>query len=242
MAASRKATAAVTLCAFLLVSATSCASREPAPTSSRTSTSNEIARRAPLPVDPPRIPNDFSWEGRYVVPDLDVDVPFTWVGAAGDFQMVAGGPGEKIHFTNVIADGELYTLTYEWPGIPRQPCSHVGPFTVAELNEGFANSSFVGEETLHGDPSRRVNHFRSVGVLDVPPEMLEGDGDIPVRIPLMAGDIYTDVDDPEQLWKLLHFGLQNLYDPDLDEWIVIERTLPDPGEVSLPSECGEGAD
>jgi hypothetical protein len=36
-------------------------------------------------------------------------------------QMVAGGPGEPIWLTNIIAGGTLCTLTYTWPGIDRRP-------------------------------------------------------------------------------------------------------------------------
>lgn len=39
---------------------------------------------------PPELPDDFSWTGRYLVPDLDVEVPFIWNGRDGDFQMTAG--------------------------------------------------------------------------------------------------------------------------------------------------------
>ncbi len=187
---------------------------------------------------PPQIPADFTWTGRYVVPDLDVEVPFTWNGRGGNFQMVAGGEGLPIHFTNLIYDGQLYTLTYEWPGVPRNPCSHVGPFTVDELNAGLAEASFVGRETLHGEQIREVNHFRSTSVWEVPAELMpQGEGVPQLRIPLMAGDIYVDVDDPTTFSKILHFGVQNLYDPDLDEWIIIDHAEPVAGEVTLPDEC-----
>ena len=203
----------------------------------------EANRTAPadLPAAP-RIPHDFTWTGRYMVPDLDVEVPFTWQGNGGDFQMVAGGKEHPIHFTNLIHDGQLYTYTYKWPDIPRQPCSHVGAFTLEDLNEGFAEASFAGRETLHGEVDHEVNHFRSVGVIELPPGLIEGmDEDLPLRLPLMAGDIYVDADDPTRLRQLLHFGLQNLYDPNLDEWILIDEIDDAPGEVNLPSECAAGA-
>jgi hypothetical protein len=97
---------------------------------------------------PPELPDDFTWTGRYLVPDLDVDVPYTWTGTDGDTQMIAGSDDDPIHFTNVIAGGQLYTLTYKWPGIDRRPCSPVGPFTVADLNKGLADARFVGPEIL----------------------------------------------------------------------------------------------
>lgn len=187
---------------------------------------------------PPALPADFTWVGRYVVPDLDVEVPFTWHGDGGDFQMVAGGEGEEIHFTNLIHDGHLYTLTYTWPGVPRSPCSYVGPFTVEELNEGLHEAAYVGRETLHDDPDREVHHYRSTSVLELPAELIpELEGAPTLRLPLMAGDVYVDADDHTVFRKVLHFGLQNLYDPNLDEWIEIDRAEAVPGEVSLPDEC-----
>ena len=41
-----------------------------------------------------------------------------------------------------------------------------------------------------------------------------------LRLPIAAGDLYVDQGDSSKFWKVLHFGLQNLYDPALDEWIV----------------------
>lgn len=187
---------------------------------------------------PPQIPENFTWTGRYVVPDLDLEVPFTWQGSDGNFQMIAGGESEPIHFTNIIQDGQLYTLTYTWPDIPRLPCSHVGSFTLDELNEGFAQASFVGRETLHGDTAHEVNHFRSVSVIDIPPEAIPELADVPaVRIPVMSGDIYVDAEDSSIIRRLLHFGVQNLYDPNLDEWIMIDEANENPGQVELPEEC-----
>ena len=31
----------------------------------------------------PQIPQNFQWEGRWIVKDLDIDVPFTWYGKDG---------------------------------------------------------------------------------------------------------------------------------------------------------------
>lgn len=209
-------------------------------TSDRGSTGASVAGVSDAPA-PPQIPDDFTWSGRYVVPDLDVEVPFTWHGDGGDFQMVAGGEGHPIHFTNVIHSGELYTLTYKWPEVPRNSCSHVGSFTLEDLNAGFAEASFAGRETLHGEQTREVNHFRSVGVIDLPPGLLPGlEGAPQVRLPVMSGDIYVDAADPTKIWQLLHFGVQNLYDPNLDEWIVIDEIDTAAGTVTLPDECRVG--
>ncbi|HEY8216371.1 MAG TPA: hypothetical protein VIH82_04495, partial [Acidimicrobiia bacterium] len=137
---------------------------------------------------PPKLPRDFTWTGRYVVPDLDVDVPFTWHGDGGNIQMIAGGDKYPIHFTNLIHDGVLYTLTYKWPGIERRPCSPIGPFTVQDLNRGLETARFVGRETLEGKTPRKVNHFRAGVVFEPPPDVLPpipGVGTL--RIPLMSG-------------------------------------------------------
>lgn len=216
--------------ATLLLGVIGCA---PSPSSdirdSRSSSSEDLSSP-----QPPQIPDDFSWSGRYVVPDLDIETPFHWFGADGDFQMIAGGADEPIHFSNLIVDGQLYTVTYTWPGVPRMPCSHVGAFTLSELNEGFAEASFVGAETLHRDTDFAVNHFRSVGVIELPEGVTDG---LPLRVPLMAGDIYVDADNSSQVRQLLHFGVQNLYDPNLDEWILIDSADEEPRTIALPEEC-----
>lgn len=191
---------------------------------------------------PPQLPADFTWTGRYTAPDLDVEVPFTWNANDGDFQMIAGGEDQPIHFTNIVHDGNLYTLTYKWPDVPRMPCSPVGPFTLDELNAGLADASFVGAETLEDREPRDVFHYRSASALEVPTEALGLPDDAPVaRVPIMSGDIYVDREDPAVIWKLLHFGVQNLYDVDLDEWIVIDEVSDAPGEVSLPQECADAS-
>lgn len=213
-----------------------------APPAVETSTSEGSTRaETASPPAPPEVPRDFTWTGRYQVPDLDLEVPFTWHGADGDFQMIAGGEDHPIHFTNLIHDGTLYTLTYEWPEIPRMPCSNVGPFTLEDLNAGLADAAFVGRETLHDVDSVEVNHFRSTGVLEVAPEDL-GISDVPViRIPLMSGDIYVEAEDSTVFRKVLQFGVQNLYDAQLDEWMVIDTATTEPGRVVLPDECDDAA-
>ena len=221
---------------LVVLVSTGCALGAPEPSAPQPTATSLTPDRTDWPA-PPRIPADFTWSGRYLVPDLGIGVPFTWHGDGGDVQMVAGGPGEPIHFTNVIAGGELYTLTYEWPDIPRMPCSHVGAFTVDDLNAGFAEASYVGRVTLHRDVDHEVHHFRSVDVLELPPGLLDGLEGVTLRMPVMAGDIYVDVDDASRLRQLLHFGLQNLYDPNLDEWIVIDSHSNAAGAVALPEEC-----
>ena len=186
----------------------------------------------------PRLPDNFRAVGRYVVPSLDITVGFTWNATDGNMAMIAGSEGDPVHFTNVIQDGNLYTLTYAFPDIPRNPCSPLGAFSRADLNGHLARASYVGAEVLSGDPERRVHHFRACAAVEPPPGMLPPIPGLPVlRLPLMVGDIYVDADDESTWWRVLHFGLQNAYAPDLDEWIMIDQFEHSPGEVSLPAEC-----
>ena len=108
------------------------------------------------PPPAPQLPQDFQWEGRWIVSDLNIDVPFTWQGKEGNSQMIAGGDEYEIHFTNLIYNDRLYTLTYKWPGIEppaddpgKLPhCSCLGEFTLDVLNTCLENLRYVGAETL----------------------------------------------------------------------------------------------
>jgi hypothetical protein len=187
---------------------------------------------------PPHIPRNFTWTGRYDVPDLDIEVPFTWTGNDGNMQMIAGSEDAPIYFTNLIYDGVLYTLTYEWPGIERRPCSPIGPFTLHDLNQGLASARLVGPETIDvDDVPRQVYHWRVGVVFEPPPDLISIPGIPSLRLPLMSGDIYVDRDDPTDLWQVLQFGIQNLYDPEQDEWIRIDEIEDAAGDIELPDEC-----
>ncbi|MFE2477073.1 hypothetical protein [Streptomyces sp. NPDC059389] len=180
---------------------------------------------------PPRLPRDFRGKGKWIVRDLGITVPFTWEGRDGESRMVAGGPQYPIWFTNLIYHDTLYTLTYKWPGLDDHPCSRIPGFSLEDLNQGLEGSRFVGRETLRRTPERRVNHWR-VGVVfpQLPP------GNHP-RLPLALGDIYVDEHDRGTFWQVLQFGVQNLYDPELDEWLVMDTFEHRPGNVTLPPEC-----
>jgi len=145
-------------------------------------------KRTPLP---PRLPRDFQWKGRYIVPDLvpPVDVPFTWQGNDDIGQMIAGGEEYRIHFTNLIYNDELYTKTYRWPDtIPpaSDKCVCLGRFTLDKLNACLSSSRYVGAEILNDGGPRRVHHFRVAVVLPLfpPPNTF--------TIPLMEADFYVD--------------------------------------------------
>jgi len=183
---------------------------------------------------PPRLPADFRGKGRYIVRDLGIDVPFTWVGRDGDSQMVAGGPNYPIWFTNLIYHNTLYTLTYKWPNIPLSPprrCDKVGFFNRHMLNDKLKTSRFVGPEVLQGGTSRYVDHWRVgvVGGSTVPGEFF--------RFPIALGDVYVDQADPSQWWQGLQFGFQNLFDPELDEWFRMSTFSHQRGSVTLPARC-----
>ncbi|MEU1684085.1 hypothetical protein [Micromonospora sp. NPDC005707] len=183
---------------------------------------------------PPLLPADFQGTGRYIVRDLGIDVPFTWQGRDGDSQMIAGGPEYPIWFTNLIYDNTLYTLTYKWPGIPPdppQPCHQAGFFNRQLFNDLLKTARFVGPEILQGNNGRHVDHWRAGVVAG-----FTQPGEFP-RIPLALGDIYVDQRDPSRWWQVLHFGIQNLYDPALDEWFTMDTFWHWPGQVTLPDRC-----
>ncbi|MFC4496331.1 hypothetical protein ACFPA8_19575 [Streptomyces ovatisporus] len=180
---------------------------------------------------PPRLPRNFRGKGKWIVRDLGITVPFTWEGKNGDSQMVAGGPGYPIWFTNLIYRGTLYTLTYKWPGLTEHQCSKIPGFSLELLNDKLATSRFVGRETLEQNPRRHVNHWR-VGV--VVPQLPPGKF---LRFPLALGDIYVDQNNRGTFWQVLQFGLQNLYDPELDEWLKMDTFEHKPGTVTLPRRC-----
>lgn len=188
--------------------------------------------------EPPRLPRDFNGKGRYLAPDLGIDVPFSFRGSNGNVKMVAGGQDDPIWFMNVIygKPGEtkrLYTVTYRWPGlVDRDPCSAIpGAFSRTTLNGLLARSSFVGREILLGNPNRYVNHWRMTAVL---PPLPPGNF---LRLPIALGDIYVDQNNPTTFRKVLHFGFQNLYDPELDEWFELDTFRKKPGKVTLPDGC-----
>ena len=181
----------------------------------------------------PQLPADFRGRGRYIVRDLGVDVPFTWEGRDGDSQMVAGGPNHPIHFTNIVANDTLYTLTYKWPNVNSHPCVALfaGTFTRELFNDWLAGSRYVGPEIIDRARRRYVNHFRSGVVLPPAPPGNFG------RLGFILGDFYVDQADSSTFWRVLHFGVQNLLDPELDEWIEMDTFSREPGTVRLPARC-----
>jgi hypothetical protein len=58
-----------------------------------------------------------------------------------------------------------------------------------------------------------------------------------VRFPLALGDIYVDQRNRGTFWQVLQFGVQNLYDPELDEWLRMETFRQQRGVVRLPARC-----
>lgn len=193
---------------------------------------------------PPQLPRNFSWKGRYVVPDivdpetgeLGITVPFTWCGNNGDVQMIAGGENYPIYFTNFIYQNHLYTYTYKWPGLqseflpPLESCAPLFAFTLEDLNALLSTANYVGSVTL--EKGQKVNHFR-LPIVTPPPQP---PGFYP-RLPLILGDFFVDSEDPRKFWQVLHFGIQNIYAPHLDEWIFIHKFKNYPGKIILPPAC-----
>lgn len=190
-----------------------------------------------MPVSAPQLSSNFHWCGRYRVPDLNIDVSLQWFGRDGDVQMIAGNENSPIHFTNIIFRGNFYTYTFRWPELqppflpPLEKCQPV-PFNLDTLNAFLAaNSQFVGPETI-GCPPKHVNHFRISVVI---PQCPSGAF---FRLPIALADIYVDRKDPTLWWQLLQFGLQNIYDPALDEWAVIQHVSKrPPPQIILPPAC-----
>lgn len=189
------------------------------------------AERPAAKTPPPRLPRNFRGKGSWIVRDLGITVPFTWEGRNGDSQMTAGGPQYPIWFTNLIYRGDLYTLTYKWPNLNVHSCSKFEGFDLRRLNQGLKKSRFVGREILQRKKPRHVNHWR-VGVVlpQAPPGLF-------LRFPLALGDIYVDQRNRGTFWQVLQFGLQNLYDPELDEWAKMDTFEHKPGTVRLPARC-----
>lgn len=187
---------------------------------------------------PPRIPKNFNGKGRYLVPDLGIDVPFSFRGDDGNVKMIAGGKDDPIWFMNIIygkpgKTKHLYTVTYRWPGlVSRDRCSAIGgPFSRSTLNGLLARSSYVGKEILQGYPDRYVNHWRMTAVFPpLPPGKF-------LRLPIALADVYVDQGSPTTFRKVLHFGFQNVYDPELDEWFEMDTFQHKPGKVTLPQGC-----
>jgi hypothetical protein len=189
-------------------------------------------RARPHEPAPPRLPANFRARGRWIVRSLGIDVPFTWRSENGNSRMVAGGKNEPIWFVNLIYDNRLYTLTYRWPGVDDHRCVLVpGFFTRGMLNEALRGSRFVGREILQGNPDRRVNHWR-VGL--VLPELPPGNH---LRFPIALADVYVGQGNRSRWWQLLQFGFQNLLDPELDEWGMLDRFRLEAAPVQLPNRC-----
>jgi hypothetical protein len=201
---------------------------------SRTALASVTVPSGPTTPPFPRLPANFQGQGRFIVSDLGVNVPFTWQGSRGNSQMIAGGPRYRIWFTNLIYRDTLYTVTYKWPNIPLNPfrrCDKLGAFSLQDLNNGLKTARFVGAEILQGKVDRRVYHWRVGLVVGSTRPGKE------LRFPLALADIYVDQKDPSQWWQVLQFGIQNLYDPQLDEWFTMATFNHRVGTVTLPPTC-----
>lgn len=230
----RRAAASAALAAALAVVITTL---PPAAAESRTgTTASSGAATATKPIDPrtpqpPQLPRNFRGKGKWIVRDLGITVPFTWEGKNGDSQMTAGGPQYPIWFTNLIYRNTLYTITFKWPGLNLHSCSRIPGFNLNTVNRFLEGSRFVGRETLHLNKPRQVNHWRVGVVLPQRPPGLH------LRFPLALADVYVDQRNRGTFRQLLQFGLQNLYDPELDEWAKMDSFVHKPGKVKLPAEC-----
>jgi hypothetical protein len=167
-----------------------------------------------------------------------ITVPFTFHGNNGNLQMIAGNENTPIYFTNLIYNGSLYTYTFRWPHLqaPFLPplestCPVIEEFSLGDLNAILATSRYVGPVVLSNN--REANHFRlSIVIPQAPPGFY-------LRFPFASADIFTDRKDPTIFYEVLHFGLQNLYDPALDEWIFIDCHSKQSGDITPLPPCNE---
>jgi hypothetical protein len=186
---------------------------------------------------PPRLPRDFRGRGRFIVRDLGVNVPFRWRGNDGNSVMVAGSDDDPIFFKNLIFDDTLYTITYKWPNLTEVACVAIPGFSLNQLNSALSETArFVGREILQGNPRRHVDHWRIGAVLpDIPEPGPPPPGVI--RLPIALGDIYVSQSRRSRWWQVLQFGVQNQFDPELDEWFTMDTWSGQAGNVKLPEEC-----
>jgi hypothetical protein len=99
---------------------------------------------------------------------------------------------------------------------------------MADLNKFFATSRFVGRVILQERDLRFVNHFRATLVLS------NGESGNHPRLALAQADLFVEQGDSTRFRQVLHFGYQNLYDPELDEWIIIDKIERGGGTFVLP--------
>jgi hypothetical protein len=198
--------------------------------------------RRPNDPPPPQLPKKFYWTGRYVVADLvdprtgklGITVPFVWWGENGNTQMIAGWVGDPIFFTNFIYNNKLYTYTFAWPQLqrrflpPRALLVPVGDFSMEDLNAFFATSRYVGKTILQDKDYRYTHHFRATVVAPTRPPGAR------IRFALAQADIFVQQGDSTKFRQILHFGYHNLYDPELDEWIIIDKFQKGGGEFVFP--------
>jgi hypothetical protein len=188
-------------------------------------------------IKPPQLRPNFIWHGQYIVSDLfdprtgkkGITVPMSWQGNNGNIQITAGNGDTPIYFTNLIYNNQLFTYTYKWPHLqaPFLPplestCPVLEEFSLGDFNAILATSRFVGPATING---HCTNHFRCSIVFPINPPGFY------FRFPFALIDIFSDPHDPTKWYQVLHFGLQNIYDPALDEWIQVREFSFCPGVI-----------
>ena len=203
-----------------------------------------------------KLPRDFVAKGRYIVPDLGIDVPFTWEGHDGDSQMIAGSddvpdPLHQRHRRRTALHADVQVARARAAPLLRGRRVHPGGF-----NQFLATSRYAGAEILVGKPNRRVHHFRAGVVWEPPPSVVPPDVLTPVggtpdigtggrrsgaADPAHARRLLRRPRRPDDVPPVLHFGVQNLYDAELDEWMVMKTFRHRPGTVDLPDECKTAA-
>ena len=190
-------------------------------------------RARPQDPAPPRLPANFRARGRWVVRSLGITVPFTWRSENGNSRMVAGGKHYPIWFVNLIYHNRLYTLTYKWPGVDDHRCvlfpgyftrqhAQRGPARIAVRRpRGPAGQTRTAASTTGGSASSSPSCRRATtsGSRSRSPTSTSG------RATGRAGGSCSSS------------AFQNLFDPELDEWGMLDRFRLEPAPVSLPNRC-----
>lgn len=88
-------------------------------------------------------------------------------------------------------------------------------------------SSLVGPETIFAAPMYQLRRW-------LMSEAFTSFNGVPIRFPLAQADTHVDRHDHWILWHVLHFGYQNPYARELDEWIQLKCWKLKRGKVKCP--------
>ena len=223
----RRLAAWIAAAALILLVASSRRRRRP-PTGPRTS-----ERARPQDPAPPRLPANFRARGRWVVRSLGITVPVHLAqrerqqpdGRRGqalpDLVCEPDLPQPALHAHLQVARGRRPPLR-PGPGLLHPEHAQRGPARIAVRRpRGPAGQTRTAASTTGGSASSC-------------PRLPPGNH---LRFPIALADVYVGQGNRSRWWQLLQFGFQNLLDPELDEWGMLDRFRLEPAPVSLPNRC-----